>query len=782
MSIKEPLDSDDEPRPVSLKLLFLVVGGTFIAMFFLIPTNYVMVDRLERDGELKRAMEILQELPKTPLERFELRFLLRELRLRRKLTSFEDQETVEPLFREITQAYQNLGHDSALLQEFILTLRMLEDPLKAWDGLRSLTPFIPVESLKTAYDAFAETALAREEPVLAADIYVKLFEFNIWEIDAVKRSIQYYRMAGKPKEATMILTKFEDTIKEPLVFVHPELTLEKVALLRESENPAGAFSVLFDTLVEHRKLPPVDGDVQDEVHRLLIKTALESSSESKLLNYYLWYSETFPDETLVWIRLGEVYLALHQYKKATGIYRKLLEEDPENRVYKKRLAEAYEWGDESSMAFDLYLELVDRNNLNILDRLLNLYEGLYRIPIMAEVLQSMVPISGKPDYTLDYARVATKLGDYEAGKSTFKSFLEKDATDAGILFEYGNLLYELQEFEEAQRLYESAHLLNASNDLILLGIAKCLYMQNRYDESYELYKELVRVRQTTDHSIIQSYAYFSVSLGYYENYAEGMKLYVLGKENPTAFDFLSWARAYELLKDFEQAEIAARAGLEAFPNYPQLIFVLALNLSEQDKFQEAAMTIVQHTQIRNRLEVLVVYLDIMLAAQEYQQALEFLSQGYEDSLKDSTEIRQRIADFHFYLEEFDLSRIIYQKLYREHPSNPKYVLNVAGFLAREGKLEEARSLIAQIMKTPTPFTLKMGAQVTVNSGMFAAAERFHLRYLTTQTKPTYQELGFLGDIRMELGDRKQARRDYVKALDRMIETVRGDSDELLKRM
>lgn len=191
-----------------------------------------------------------------------------------------------------------------------------------------------------------------------------------------------------------------------------------------------------------------------------------------------------------------VAIALNQWDKALGMYRKVLETDPQNIEANKRLGVALMKRDSTVAAIE-HLEMADEfspQDPEILSTLAEGYVKTNRAQEAIDVLQKVKAL--KPDD----AQIRMRLADLYQKTGQDKKALDETKQllgikkDNKILLMYAQKLVSAGKYKEAEETIQDIRATNPENIEALMVLGDAQRLEKKYDAAIETYKEISYIK------------------------------------------------------------------------------------------------------------------------------------------------------------------------------------------------------------------------------------------------------------------------------------------------
>ncbi len=764
--------SEDQSSVVSGLSIIAVLICVAFGLYILMPDSQQMTERLSEDGKYERALEVLEDMsPDEKKENAEF-YQTTKIRLQRMLAKSGQEEMLQGLLRDAVAAYRELGQKAEeLFVELIKVLQMLTDPIGAVAIIEPVVKELPVDSRTELYRTLSELALAREEPELAAEIFSKYLLDNLDDSNAVWESARLWRMAARPDNALEAIETYSMANVTNLFRQDAKLFVLRANLLRELTRANDAFTELHSALDGAEAFSVEDSELQKELSTIYVQSAVEAERGLEVLPFLEAYVERFPEEYKFLEQLAVVYTQEAQFDQATEIYQRLIAAFPDEGRYQETLAQIYEWNNQVGKAFDLYLVLASPERLKVVDRLQALHRPMYRTQEFEPVLTRILPIDGRTDLLLEHARVLTRLGRYDECIQRYRDYLGEVDSDPFALIEVADVAFESFYFKDAETFYRQAIQLLPNELRLRSRLGESLYLDSRYEEAFDYYQDYLETASKLDLQMVEVFSRLARALGRYDELSGGLERVLALKEEPESGDFLTLSQNYYYRKEFGKQAAVLEKGLEQHPDNISLAYFLGLSYSDQRQYLQAANLFESNQIYLSDARIFELYVEVLVANQDFKKALEVAEGGLERGAFESTEMKRRLASIYEGNQKYAEASELLKGLHQEDPADVATGLALVNVLNILGKRADAQKVLEPYLENPDANVLKVAASLAAAAGEFKRAEEYQLAYLEAAEEPSFYDYGFLGDIRLELGEPIRAKGDYETSLLRMLNEV-----------
>ena len=734
------------PRWQLVLLLGVCAGG----IWFLLPNDSKLVDNLIRDGAYDEARNVLEKF--TPAERAQdpERYNFFDVRLARLELPVNDPLALDAFWGRAVTAWRETNFSGPIFLEFTPLIPQLRDPAAAWALVAPDIGRVPPGQRDRIVGDFVRATLAASQPVAAAQIFAAGHPPEGRAPAATLELTRLWQLAGRPADALAALGN-DNAI---------ELLPRRVELLRALNLNRDAFAVLR---ARAEAMPDRAPDAALAAEIAAVGLAADIPGEAALLvERYVAKNPRDLDATRL---LRTLFMATGQIEPALDMARVAAALSEHRADDVRELARILEYSGRAAEAFDLWLELVlKQGDLVALDRLVALNPGLFRDLDLARALERVVPVPGRPELTLQLARVETLLGRYDQARKYFETYTA-GSTDADALIEFAHLQRELYRFAEAEALFRRVAALRPGDISVRRELAETIVLQNRPADALAVYSELAG--ESDSEEILGPYIRLAESLGRYEDFTRGLRRRIDRAPDEAARDYLMLAYGYELANDQARREATLEEGRRRAPQNEALRLQFAVTLANEKKYQAAQASLADHPGLRSDVTVAMLYLDLMRLNNDTASERAYLATPLAPALATDETVLERVARAHEALNEFTAAERIWRELVAMRPTDLERSAALARVLLTRGRPVEASRVLAPFLQNPSPATLKLAAEIAESSGDHRTAEKYQIAYLDALRTAPATDWRALGDIRLARGDRTGAKRAYAEALRRL---------------
>jgi len=728
----------------------LLLAACGLGIAFLLPDDPKLIENLLRDGQTKEARRQFDKISSAARTREPQRYRLLGVQLARRELPPNDPAAFAAWWQLAVGAWRDSGYAEELFAELPPMLARLPDPAAAWAVAAPEVARAPASPRARLVGDFVRAALAAGQAATAAEAFALGHPLPQRTADEALQLARLWRLGGRADAALAALGEHAS----------PAVVERRVELLRELNRNREALTLLRARIDARPGGVPTPEELADYA-----TVALQAGAPAEAVTLYRRVAAVQPADLAVARRLRDLLIAAGEPAAAVEFARRAATLSQRDRREVQELAQILEWSGAPGEAFEAWRELARTGALPAIDRMIALNPGLYRDDDLRLVLERVVPVAGRPDYTLRLARLEVTLGRYEQARNYFERFLAGDAGAADIMLELGRLLVELSRFADAEAWLRRAAAMRPDDPGIRREIADVLVLQGQPHDALAIYAELARRSPTDD--IIEPYIRLAESLGRYGELVRGLRQRITQSPSPTARDYLMLAYGYEVGDDAVQRKAALEEGLRRLPESDELRLQLASALAGEREFVRAQAIVAAHTRLRDEPAAAELYFDLMRRNEDVAAERRFLARPFADAVARDESVRERIARAREALGELPEAERIWRELLAERPADPERTADLARILVRRGNAKDARALLEPLLRTPTPPVLRLAAEVAQAAGDPRAAEKYQLAYLAALRPGSAADWSALGDIRLSRGDRTGAKRAYAEALRRL---------------
>ena len=173
----------------------------------MVPDERGMIQRLEQDGELGKALDLVKKAA-AKAEGEEARILLiDEMRLTRKTVDPSDSEKVTGLLNRALETYVQLETKESVLAELVAIIRIQKDSEATWGSLKNHSSLSHFSHRAEVYRALVDLSLSENRPVMAARIQQQMLMGGSLGIEDYYRGAQLWYSASRLTDSLKLLVQ-----------------------------------------------------------------------------------------------------------------------------------------------------------------------------------------------------------------------------------------------------------------------------------------------------------------------------------------------------------------------------------------------------------------------------------------------------------------------------------------------------------------------------------------------------------------------------------------------
>lgn len=728
----------------------LLLGACGAAVFLLVPDDPQLVEDLLRDGKIKEARRQFEKMSAADTAQTNARYRLLELRLVRCELAPGDVAGLRAFWTRAVAAWRDADFADSLFLDLRTVVGRLADPTAAWRVVAPLLPRAPAKQRARLLEDFTHAALAAGQAGTAAEAFALGHPAADRRPAETLELARLWTLAGQTENALQALGDEQA----------PELAERRIELLRALNRNRDALALLRTRF----SAVPDEFNTFSDVEAFTT-VALQAGLPADAVPVYQRFVAANPSDLIALRNLRDLLVTAGQAAAAIEPARRAITLGERNQDDLRRLAQILEWSGSPSPAFEIWLELGLTGELPAIDRLIELNPGLYRDDDLLRALATVVPVSGRPDYTLRLARLEVVLGRYDRAVAHFQEYLANAATATDVMLELARLFVEINRFAEAETWLRQVAGRRPTDAAIQREIADVLVLEGRHSEALAIYARLAEQSPTAE--FIEPYTRLAESLGRYGDLVRGLRTRIEHAPKPTARDYLMLAYGYEAGDDAPQRRRTLEEGLQRLPESDELRLQLASALAAEKNFVRSQRTLAPHTRLHEEPAATALFLELMRLNNDTTSERLFLATPLTPSVAGDESVRERLARTHEALRDYPTAERLRRELLEERPGDPERIADLTRVLLLQGRTAEARALLTPLLQAPSPAILRIAAEIAQASGGHLTAEKYQLAYLAAQRTAPALDWSALGDIRLSRGDRTGAKRAYAEALRRM---------------
>jgi predicted Zn-dependent protease len=685
-------------------------------------------------------------------------YTLLELRLRAQSLDGRNPDALRRHLDALGRATAQFDPTPSLLELWANALAKATNADLAAAQLRPHLGRIPATARKPLAAALTSVALAGNAPATAARLMAEIHPQCQTDLAGVAELVRLWRMAARPDNAVGALDRLAAERGQPLALLSTNLARLHIDLLLELGRQQDAFDAA-------RQLMAADPAAPDAFFDLFLLTARQAERGPEILAALEERAHARPRDASRWRALAEAATASGDYPRARDAWNRVIQIDPAPGDPYVRLAQLHEWTGAPGLAFDLYGQALQRRQTNAIERLLALAPGLYRdndLPQLLAPAEQWVMESG---LGRSLVRMEIANGHHDAARERYRRLLEREPQNLALRTEFAQFLIDLSEFEPALDQIRIALSQAPDDHRLLLASADALVWLGRFQEAYPVYRSLA------DHAplgeALDKFVVLAQSLGRLAEAAASLEAGLAARDQVGARDYAHIAELKFTVGDLAGMRRTLETGLDRFPTNGLLRLQMAYALSDLGDQLRAARQLEHHPDLRTKPEVLAFYLSLLVQAQDFRRAGDFLARAVAPEVLADRRIMELHADVLEASNRPAQAASLYALLHNQFPNHIQYTVNLARLWSGVGRVRDAEALLEPLLDQPSAEILHLAAQVYAAGRQHKKAEQYQRRYLALLPVKPAQAWGFLGDILLARGDKTNARRAYRRGADQL---------------
>lgn len=302
-----------------------------------------------------------------------------------------------------------------------------------------------------------------------------------------------------------------------------------------------------------------------------------------------------------------------------------------------------------------------------------------------------------PEKTFEKAKIYENIKQYPNAIEAYDKVLEATPFFLEAYLRKGKCYQALGNYNEALATYKKGFVIDSENLDLIRALAEIYYFKGEYEDSLK-YTDIVRDREATD----------------------GFTLNLIGK-------------VHSAQGNLDEASLWLQRAADNTPENPTFLLDLIRVLIAQEKVPEAVRlseSFLQNKYEDPSLEVSLMYVDLLIRTNRFEEALKFLTELDQQSPKNS-EILSRIARYYFIHEDDEKALGYLNQSLEKTPSHLQSLLLKGSLLLKQNKGADAL-VIFQALARNFPnwpdVQLKLGASFQL-MGQWEQAKTAYRRLL-----------------------------------------------------
>ncbi len=326
-----------------LGLLVAVCAG---AIWYLLPSDPKLIDDLMRDGAYAEARRELAQI--SPADRSKNPAYFRQLEVRLSKLELQpgDRVGLDAFWREAVTAWRETNYSGPIFLEFTPVIPQLADPASAWAVLTPAWAEAPETQRARLVSDFTRTALAANQPGLAAEIFAAGHPVPRRPDDAAELA-RLWQLAGRTADALVAL---DDDAS-------PALLGQRVGLLRALNRNREAFALLRESVEASGGTP--DAALAAEITTVGLAAGLASEA-AVLVERYV---DRNPTDLEAVRHLRNLHLTASEISSAVPLALRAVQLSERATDDLREFARILEFAGQPAAAFNAWLELALRRDV-----------------------------------------------------------------------------------------------------------------------------------------------------------------------------------------------------------------------------------------------------------------------------------------------------------------------------------------------------------------------------------------------------------------------------------
>ena len=488
--------------------------------------------------------------------------------------------------------------------------------------------------------------------------------------------------------------------------------------------------------------------------------------------------------------LSQINTMISETKLAVKFGKEAVEKNPENKWYRKHLAQLYIQNSKFPPAIDQYEKIVelDQENLENFFTLAQLYQ---QTGAFEKALQQLNKIENRTgvneQLSMMKQSIYIELGEKEKAVEEIKSLIQNYPSETRYYGMLAELYAKYQEFEKAEEMYNKLFSLDSTNNLGQISKIRFLEQSGKVAKALDLFitsinnekidygtkllifMNFIEDRQTVrNHSDLLRNSLDSLSSFYpdkFQNHTLYADFYIKTNQYKKAIreleylvqspeeKYLFWEQLISLYSFTEDYQGLYEKGLEALNKYdskPRLYLLTAVGAQQVGKEDEAV----------NLLKDGLVYIK-----NDQQLLVNFYTQ---------------LAETYHRLEEYSKSDYYFEKVLNLQPGNVLVLNNYSYYLSLRGvKLDKALEMSQKtVEKEPrSAIYLDTYAWILYQQGKYEKAKDYIEKALKYGGNEDGDVVEHYGDVLYKLGETEEAIDQWKKA-----RSLGNKSEELIRKI
>ncbi|MEK9198040.1 tetratricopeptide repeat protein [Ureibacillus sp. 179-F W5.1 NHS] len=317
-----------------------------------------------------------------------------------------------------------------------------------------------------------------------------------------------------------------------------------------------------------------------------------------------------------------------------------------------------------------------------------------------EALQLLMGIdSESPEYPQSLLLLADYYqmqGLYEVAETRINEALELLPNEPLLQFAKAELLFETGRFTEAARIYEELHGKQSEIAGVVLAerLAEVYRSGGGYETALDYYMEALEKSVTPDLLFGSAYAAFQ---------SEKYELAIKQLEDLKELDidyfsaYLLLAESYAMIEDNKKALKIIEEGLKR-DEYEKSFYLFAGKMALKNNLPDKAIQYLQQAIALDTeyMEAILVLMSIYANQERFGEIIDLYEELKNDDF-DWSALYPIVADAYAKDEQYERAYEIYKVAYNDFKDEPSFLEKYCYFLIEEGKRDEARDIVNQLI-------------------------------------------------------------------------------------
>lgn len=739
------MNSKGHQHIFSWKQLVAVMAACAATLYFLLPDDPTLLEKLIEDGKADEAQRQLDQVTPEAFSADPIRYEAAQQRINRlQVWNAKSPGDWEAYLLDAIARWQRNEFAIELLEIWVDDLNQLKDIEPVWEAIARDWALVPGAVRRAVVDRLVALALAHDRPGLAATVHAGTYGESPPDDVTALELARLFRLQGENARALTALNRANS----------PRAKAMRLTLLRELNQNAAALDQLL------AEGAPAGGWTMETI-TTLTQVARGSAQAEKAIPAVRQFLSQDPGNLEAWRMLvalqresGSAEAAAASQSRVVGLTDRASDE-------LREWGRLLEGSGQPAKAFDAYAELAARGDIPALERMIALNPGLFRDRELARVLADMVPVPRHDDYTLLLGRILAKLGRYDESIAAYQLYLEVAPRDREALFELGILAIEIYEYQLAVDMLQRIKEADGSDVATIRRLGDAWVKLGEYENALAEYRLAAEMSGLPDD--FGNYFRLARVLGDYDGFVAGLEG-VVASDEATPSDYLTLAYGYQLLNQDSEAKRVLREGMARFPQNPEIPMRLGYALGDAKRFLEAQEVMSLHPRLGVEVEPTRYYLLLMRLNNDVAAERRFLERDFPDAVWRDPESQRAFASAYLATGQLGNAEEILRQAHAANPMDWELAADLLRVLQQRQKHPEAMRILQPLLDSDVPEASKLAAEVFSSLGRYREAEHHQTRYLEIADPVLPIDWGTLGDIRSSRGDFEGAKRAYRRAV------------------